>query len=469
MRSKIHADRGMKRNVSLFLDTWIADPHRKPLVLRGARQVGKTWLVRDLARRHGRTLLELNMEKRPELADHFRNNDARRAVSELGIDLGIKISNGSSLVFIDEIQATPQLLAFLRWFKEDLPDLPVIAAGSLLDFSLREHEFSMPVGRISYCYAEPVSFYEFLDASGNEALKTALAAAAESLELSPRLHQRALELFTEYCVVGGLPEVVTDWLSTRDDARRLELQRDLIATYRDDFNKYRKRVPAELLGRVMDAVPRQMGGRFVYSHVDIDTGQREVRRCFELLRLARICHQVEHTAANGLPLGAETRPGLFKAILLDTGLASVQLGLSRIALGRPDPVVWANKGALAEQFVGQQLRTITPAYEDPRLYYWQRTEGRQAEIDYLIQVGATILPIEVKAGTAGSMKSLHAFMHQKRLRYAIRLDTNPPSVQDIKVKTTTGEPVAYRLLSLPLYMTESIPTGVQADHEFCPR
>jgi len=211
----------------------------------------------------------------------------------------------------------------------------------------------------------------------------------------------------------------------------------------------------------MDSVPKQMGGRFIYSHVDIETGQREIKRCFELLLLARVCHQVEHTAANGLPLGAETNPGLFKTILVDTGLASVQLGLSRLDLRNLDQVVWANKGALAEQFVGQQLRCITPAFEDPRLFYWQRTGGHQAEIDYLIQHGNRILPIEVKAGSSGAMKSLHAFMYQKKLRHAVRLDTNPPSVQDIGVKTTTGDPVSYRLLSLPLYMTESIPTGIE--------
>jgi hypothetical protein len=129
-------------------------------------------------------------------------------------------------------------------------------------------------------------------------------------------------------------------------------------------------------------------------------------------------------------------------------------------MSSPDTVVWANKGALAEQFAGQQLRTIMPAYEDPRLFYWQRTEGRQAEIDSLVQRGNRILPIEVKFGSSGSMKSLHAFMRQKQLQYAIRLDTNPPSVQDIMMKTTTGEPVSYRLMSLPLYMAESIPAGM---------
>ena len=452
----------MKRSTATFLDKWIKDSARKPLVLRGARQVGKTWLVRDLAQRHGRTLIELNMERRPELADHFRSNDPNRAVSDLSADLGISISPETCLLFIDEVQATPHLLTFLRWFHEDMPEMPVVSAGSLLDFALREHEFSMPVGRISYCYLEPVSFYEFLDASGNELLKSALIAAGETLDLNPRHHQRALELFSEYCLVGGLPEVVSDWIAKRDDARRLQLQRDLIATYRDDFNKYRGRLPADLLRGVMDAIPRQLGGRFVYSHVAMEAKHRDIKQALELLRLARVCHRVDHTAANGLPLGAETNTGTFKVILADVGLTAVQLGLSRLDLRDLNAVVWANKGGVAEQFVGQHLRCLSQAYEDPRLFYWQRTEGRQGEIDYIIQHGSHVIPVEVKAGKAGAMKSLHAFMHGKQLSCALRLDANAPSSQEVDVQTTTGDPVMYRLLSLPLYMVESIPATIQS-------
>jgi predicted AAA+ superfamily ATPase len=452
----------MKRSASQFLDQWIKDNHRKPLVLRGARQVGKTWLVRDLAQRHGLRLVEINMERRPELADHFRSNDARRAVGDLSADLGISIDPGTCLLFIDEVQATPQVLAFLRWFREEMPELPVVAAGSLLDFALREHAFSMPVGRISYCYLEPFSFYEFLDASGNELLKEALISAGESLDIAPRLHQRALELFSEYCLVGGLPEVISDWIAKRDDGRRLQLQRDLITTYRDDFNKYRGRISVDLLRGVMDALPRQLGGRFVYSHVDGEAKHRDLKQALDLLRLARVCHRVEHTAANGLPLGAETNPGLFKVILVDVGLAAVQLGLSRLDLRDLDTVVWANKGGLAEQFVGQHLRCLSQVYEDPGLFYWQRNEGRQAEIDYVIQHGSHVVPVEVKAGKAGSMKSLHAFMQGKKLSCALRLDINPPSSQEVDVMTTTAESVKYRLISLPLYMVESIPAALQS-------
>jgi predicted AAA+ superfamily ATPase len=267
--------------------------------------------------------------------------------------------------------------------------------------------------------------------------------------------------------VGGLPEVVADWIEHRSDDRRLQLQRDLVAAYRDDFNKYRDRVPADLLRRAMDAVPRQLGGRFVYGHVESDAKHRDVRRAAELLVLARVCHRIEHTAGRGLPLGAETNPRLFKMILVDIGIASVQLGLSRLALQDLDRTVWANKGALAEQFVGQHLRCLCRPWEDPRLFYWQRTGGRQGEIDYVLQHGRHIIPVEVKAGSAGSMKSLHAFVQSRQLGLGVRLDANPPSVQDLDVRTTTGDPVQYRLLSFPLYMIEALPAGINRclEHE----
>jgi uncharacterized protein len=452
----------MKRFRSAFLTEWLVHPNRKPLIVRGARQVGKTWLVRELAEASDRTLVELNFEKRPELAGNFSSNDPARILSELQADLGRDIDPGRAILFLDEIQAAPALLASLRWFYEEMPELPVIAAGSLLDFTLQEHDFSMPVGRVMYCHVGPLTFFEFLDASGNENLREALRTAAAGGMLSPRLHARALELFSEYCLAGGLPEVVSAWTADRNDGRRLQLQQDLIASYRDDFNKYRKHVSADLLRRVLDTVPKQMGGNFVYQQVDADSSHRNLKLALEMLVLARVCHRIEHTAANGLPLGAEGNPRLFKVIMLDIGLSTAQMGLSRVDFRNLDEVVWAGKGGMAEQFVGQHLLSLFSPWEDPRLFYWQRTGGRQGEIDFILQQGPHIVPIEVKAGSAGSMKSLHAFMHSKRLPLAVRLDTNPPSLQDMDVLTTTGERARYRLLSLPLYMTEAIPAAIEA-------
>jgi len=450
----------MNRSVSTFLNDWLVNPNRKPLVMRGARQVGKTWLIRELAKSQSRTLIEVNLEKRPELAVHFLSNDPRQIVSDLETDLGMDIHPDTSILFLDEIQAVPRLLASLRWFYEEMPELPVVAAGSLLDFTLAEHDFSMPVGRIMYCHVEPLSFFEFLTASGNEKLREALNRAGATGILSPRFHERSLELFSEYCITGGLPEIVAEWLEVRDDNRRLQLQRDLIAAYRDDFNKYRNRVSTDLLHRVMDAVPKQLGNRFVYTHADEDSSHRHLKQAVDMLTLARVCHRIEHTAANGLPLGAESNPRLFKMIMTDIGISTVQLGLSRLEFRNVSQVVWANKGGLAEQFVGQHLRCLFKPWEEPRLFYWQRTGGRQAELDFIIQYGAQIIPIEVKAGSSGSMKSLHAFMQSKQLPLAVRLDTNLPSVQDLDVQTTTGESVRYRLLSLPLYMTETLPVAI---------
>lgn len=251
------------------------------------------------------------------------------------------------------------------------------------------------------------------------------------------------------------------WVEVRNDDQRLQLQQDLIAAYRDDFNKYRKRVPADLLCRVMDAVPKQMGGNFVYNHADADSSHRNLKQAVEMLTLARVCHRIEHTAANGLPLGTEGNPRLFKMMMVDIGISTAQRGLSRLEVRNLNQTVWANKGGLAEQFVGQHLRCLFKPWEEPRLFYWQRTGGRQGELDFIYQHGPHIIPIEVKAGSAGSMKSLHAFMQNKQLPLAVRLDTNPPSVQDMDVRTTTGEQVRYRLVSLPLYMAETLSSAIE--------
>lgn len=451
----------MKRLLSPFLEKWLAQPGRKPLIVRGARQVGKTWLVRELAQSTGKTLVELNFEKQPWLAENFLSNEPSRILSELQADLGRTIDPARAILFLDEIQAAPKLLASLRWFYEEMPELPVIAAGSLLEFALKEHDFSMPVGRIMYCHVNPLTFFEFLEASGQGHLLESLRKAAVEGVLPSRLHGRAMEYFAEYCLVGGLPEIVAAWIADQNDSRRLQLQQDLLSTYRDDFNKYRRHVSADLLRHVLESVPKQTGGNFVYSQVDSDTSHRHLKLALEMLLLAGICHRIEHTAANGLPLGAEGNARLFKVLMLDIGIGSVQLGLSRLSFRSLEEVVWADKGRIAEQFVGQHLRGLSAPWEDPRLFYWQRTGGRQGEIDYLHQHGTQIVPIEVKSGRAGAMKSLHAFMQQKQLPLAVRLDTNLPSVQDMDVRTTTGERSRYRLLSLPLYMTETLPSALE--------
>jgi len=453
----------MQRDASIHLDDWLARRRRLPLVVRGARQVGKTWLVRDLASRHGLDLVECNFERTPELARCFDAKEPRKVLGELSLALGRNVEEGNSLLFLDEIQAAGDTLAGLRWFAEEMPELPVVAAGSLLEFTLAEHGFSMPVGRVTYLHLEPLTFPEFLAAHGQRKLLDTLQSWVPGTTMGAVAHDRAGVWFARYTMVGGMPAVVQADVES-DDARDVRrLQHDLVATYRDDFGKYAGRMNPTVLDAVLRSVALQLGSKFVYSHVSNDVRHRNAKAALELLARARVCHIVEHTAANGIPLGGEVKARSRKVILLDTGLAQALLGVpASLVFPAWDSLAAALRGALTEQLVGQQLRTLFSSWEEPRLYYWQRMGGRPGEVDFLTQVDSQIVPIEVKAGAAGSLKSLHQFMHDKRLEVAVRCDTNPPSAQDVDVATTQGDPAQYRLVSLPHYLVWRVRDAVRS-------
>ena len=198
----------MFRVVSQVLADWIGHPTRKPLVIRGARQVGKTWLVRELARDGGRDLVELNFERTPQEERFFASNDPKRIINEIALARGRRLTPEQSLLFLDEVQAAPDLLAKLRWFAEELPELPVIAAGSLLEFALAKPELSMPVGRVSYLTVAPMSFAEFLDARGQRLLVEHLTEWSPGTNLSAAAHAKATEWYQRFAMVGGMPAIV---------------------------------------------------------------------------------------------------------------------------------------------------------------------------------------------------------------------------------------------------------------------
>lgn len=441
----------MKRFILDDLKKWLSDPYRKPMILRGARQVGKTWCVRELAQETGRQLVEINFERHPEYADLFAGNDPQEILTQLEIVLNLTISRENAVLFLDEIQAASEVIPKLRWFYEEMPELAVIAAGSLLEFALEEHDFSVPVGRVTYCFLGPMSFAEFLWACGEEKLAAALKKSAESMEISDVVHEKASRLFREYMIVGGMPAVVNAWVQSGQITACSHIQTDLLQTYRDDFNKYRKRISPELLRKTMESVVKQLGCRFMYSNVTTDDRQPNVKSALHMLELAGLCTKVRRTSANGLPLGAEADEKLFKTIFLDTGLALNLLGYRPADQEEWREILWANKGALAEQIVGQELIAARRPGET-QLYYWQQSGSGNGEIDYLIASDGRITPIEVKAGASGSMKALHGFMQKKGLARAVRFDTNKPSQMTVQVKTNQGLEVAYELASFPLYM-----------------
>lgn len=453
----------MHREASAALDRWLAEPRRLPLVIRGARQVGKTWLVRDLAVRHGLDLVECNFERDPSLVGAFASNDPRRAIGEVGLALGRTVDLSNALLFLDEIQAAGDVLAKLRWFAEGLPELPVIAAGSLLEFTLAEHGFSMPVGRVSYMHLHPLSFPEYLRAHGQGPLVDVLQAWALGQDLGGVAHTRAEEWFARFVMVGGMPGVVRVDVDGGDARNVRRVQHDLLATYIDDFGKYAGRTDPALLSGILRSVAAQLGRKFVYSHVVGGARSERVRHGLELLTRARVCHLVEHTAANGLPLGGEVNPRNRKVILLDIGMLQALLGTPATqAFPMYRDLAPPVRGAMTEQVVGQHLFASAPYWEEPRLYYWQRGGGRPGEIDYVTRVDHRVVPIEAKSGAAGSMKSLHQFMHDKRLTLAVRLDSNPPTLQNLTVRTTQGDPVEYRLLSLPHFLVWRLADAVRS-------
>lgn len=446
----------MERALLSHLQTWLSSANRKPLVIRGARQVGKTWLIRHLAKKCGKQLVELNFEKNVSHASLFAPNDPQQILLNLSTLYG-KIDPENCLLFLDEIQAAPRLLSKLRWFAEDLPQLPVVAAGSLLEFVLADHAFSMPVGRISYMHLEPLSFEEFLLANDKQSLVNYLAAYDLSIEIPIAIHEQLTTIFKEYLLVGGLPAAVVNWITERSLSGVNQVQNDLLATYRDDFSKFKGRIAIERLDEVMMATPKMLGEKFVFSRVNAAVHPNTIKNVLDLLGKARICHQVRSCSANGVPLAAEINEKYFKEIFLDTGLCSVALGLGLNQINAANEITMINNGGIAEQVVGQLLRTITPPYVEPALYYWLRHEkGSNAEVDYVIQYSNMVIPIEVKAGSTGGLKSLHLFMGIKKLSTAVRINSDLPSKNNVKVKDQSGKNVEYLLISIPFYLVGQV-------------
>ena len=448
----------MKRDILHDLTVWLHGKGRKPLVVRGARQVGKTWAVRELAASAKVDLIELNLERNPEYADIFKERSPEKVMITLERVLGRRIDRNGSLLFLDEIQKSPWIMASLRWFYEEMPGFPVVATGSLLDFSLADHSFSMPVGRISYILMEPMLFKEFLLALGEDILVEMIGEYSPGRDVEEVVHEKVMDLFGVYVLVGGMPAIVSEWVQTRSMVAVARAQQDLINTIADDFAKYAGRVPVDRLRKVLFSVPRFLGQKFKFSNVDRDEKAQAMKKALELLCGARVCHKVIKTDGGGVPLSAQADERTFKVLLMDTGLASGLSGLildERHTSGYRDLV---NRGGIAEQAAGQALRVIGPGYVDPQLHYYVREKrGSEAEIDYLIALGTCVYPVEVKSGSTGTLKSLHLFMAEKKQPLAFRINTELPSVVEVDLKTTTGRHSAYRLVSLPFSLVSEIP------------
>ena len=437
------------------LRKWHGGANRKPLVIRGARQVGKSTLVREFARRSGLQLFEVNLERHSRLDAVFATLDVANILRELQFTCGKgPLDNG--LLFLDELQAAPNALKALRYLHEERPDLAVAAAGSLLEFTLNEADFSMPVGRIRYLYLQPLGFDEFLAALGMADLADLTAKWNPPEPFPEAAHLRLLGQLRDFLLVGGMPEAVALFAAGGGLDACAESHHSILDTYRDDFGKYAGKVPVARLRRLLDYLPLAVGEKFSYARALPDEPAKTARQALELLTTAGLVNLVRHSDANGLPLGAEADPRVFKPLFLDVGLLNAACGVRDIPLDTMRDQRFVNEGRLAEQFAGQQLLAGLGRDQRPVLHYWLR-EGRKtnAEIDFLVEAAPAIIPVEVKAGASGTMKSLHQFMSLRKPPFAMRLDLNPPSLSRVAVKAPTPDgmkDVEYTLCSLPLYL-----------------
>jgi len=450
----------MQRQQEQFLHAWLRSKRRKPLVVRGARQVGKSTLVELFARQQNRSLCSVNLERHPELSRIFSGKDPEQIIQQIEFLPKMERIKDDTLLFLDEIQAIPEAIPALRYFYEDMPMLPVVSAGSLLEFALGDHDFSMPVGRVQYLHMGPMTFSEFLSAMDEERLHGFISGYEPGREIGQVVHQRLLHLLRSYYVIGGMPEAVAVFAESHSYKDVSEVHNSIIETYRDDFPKY---AGSRNLLRMLDVfnyAARNVGIKIKYSAISPGDQSVTIKKDLELLAMARVISKVVHSHCSGLPLQADSRDKIFKLLFLDIGLMNALCGMDWQSISLMDEKKLINQGAVAEQFIGQHLQAMLADKPNRELNYWLR-EGRasNAELDFVIGLRGNIIPIEVKSGATGTLKSLHQFMGTKQAPFAVRFDTSPPSVQQVETVITVNKqrrPVKYQLLSLPLYLVERL-------------
>lgn len=451
----------IKRFAEDYLREWYSKKNRKPLIIRGARQVGKSTLVRQFTKNNGHDLLEINLEKHVNLEHVFKRLNVTEILNEIAIISGSELNSAAGdILFLDEIQATPSAIPALRYLFEEKPDLHVIAAGSLLEFTLNDHNYSMPVGRIEYLYLGPVSFFEFVSAGNSVHLIDYIRNFNPENKFSEEAHRQLSALLRQYMIIGGMPEASSIYLDTGDINQSLQVHHSILDTYRNDFNKYASGTVLQKIQRVFDYIPAAVGEKIKYSNINPAWQARDIRSAVEHLDQAGVLFKAYCTSGAGIPLNAAADNKIFKTFFLDVGLMNTASGMKTFSAETFASVQFINEGKIAEQFIAQHLRFDQEMYVRPQLHYWLREKRKKnAEIDFLIQSGNSPVPVEVKAGKSGSLKSIHLFCAIYNSQNAIRFDLNKPSETDCRHKISMGDKtveVSYKLLSLPLYMVETV-------------
>ncbi|HPA57686.1 MAG TPA: AAA family ATPase [bacterium] len=419
---------------------WKDNIDRLVLLVRGARQVGKTYLIRELGKTFD-NFIEINFEMDKDVAIFFDGSlDPVLIAEKISIFSGKPIVPGRTLLFFDEIQSCPNALRSLRFFYEKMSELHVVAAGSLLEFALSEIP-SFGVGRIESLFLYPMTFFEFLNAMDEQQLVKYIKSRSFKEPADEVLHKKALELFRKYQIIGGLPAAVKKYVENKDMLGCQKVIDNLVTTLRDDFAKYKDLVSLEKMDEAFRSAADQTGSKFVYSRISNERSSH-YRTALNMIISAGLAYKVFHTSARGIPLGAAINDSKFKVMLLDTGIFQRLSGLDLAEFIVQTDLI--NKGALAELSVALALVSIQKPHRRPELYYWHREQrGSSAEVDFVISIGGKIIPVEVKSGTKGAMQSMYLFMEERKTELGIRISSENFAKYD-------------KVAVIPIYATENL-------------
>lgn len=439
----------MKRQIEEELVKWKDSKDRLPLIIRGARQVGKSYSIESFGKSHFPKVVVVNFEEKPVLGTCFDTLEIPVILNKLSNLMGVEIIPGETLLFFDEIQNCVPALKALRYFKEKLPSLHVIAAGSFLEFVLEDEPgISFPVGRVQFINMKPLSFIEFLEAIGQGGLCKLLASTSIENPISGAVHEHILRFVRDFFFVGGMPAAVSRFSQTHSYLDCQRIQASILDFYRLDLAKYSKKNQYKNLHILFNRIPEFVGKHFKYSKIDPETSNpaREYKNALHKLALARLIHLVYASDANGSPIFSEVDSKRFKAFFLDIGL--LQLALEIDPVDRVSTIIGMHKGVLAEQFVAQELLAYADPYLDRHLFFWERAKkGSTAEVDFIVNIAGQVIPIEVKAGKTGRLKSLQQFLLTKSAKLGVRISDAPLSFEN-------------GVLSVPFYLIGYLQTLV---------
>lgn len=430
----------MQRTAILKLKEWKESKNHKPIIIEGARQVGKTWLMKEFGKQYYEQVVYLHFDNNQKLTALFENDyEIPRLIESFEILSGIKINPDNTLIIFDEIQECPRALTLLKYFYENAPEYDIIAAGSLL--GLMHHEGTgFPVGKVSFLNLYPMNFFEFARALGEEKLIELIE--KKDFQMITVFKNDFEKLVKMYCYIGGMPEVVQNFVDNRNYKKVREIQKNILASYENDFSKHVSSNTVEKIRMLWRAIPSQLAKenkKFIYNVIKTGARAKEYELALLWLKDAGLVYQVNRIKKPDLPLIAYQDLDAFKLFIVDVGLLSALTNLDVKTILEKTQIFEEFKGAIAEQYVYQQLKSV----DDIPIFYWSNDSSR-SEIDFVIQHGEYVVPVEVKAEKNLKAKSLNNFIQEYKSKKSVRT-----SLADYKLNDNN-------LYDIPLYAISNI-------------